>query len=110
MMLARFRPAHDQLAAEEFLVVQFLHGPFRFVDGVHLDEGEAFRALVVPVGDDLCVLDCAHAVEELEQVALRGVEGQVPDVKPGRGDFDRLRFTRSARSLRRLRTIASRRL
>ena len=55
-MLARFRTAHDQLAAEEFLVVQFLDGAFRLVDRLHLDEGEPFRALVVFVGHHLGVL------------------------------------------------------
>ena len=30
VMFARFRPAHDQLAAKEFLVVQFAHCAFRF--------------------------------------------------------------------------------
>src|SRR2546421_333321 len=92
MMLARFRAAYDQLPPEEFLVVQFLHCALRFVDGQHLDEGESLRTLVMPVSDDLGVLNCADAVEELEEVALRRVERQVPDVKPGRGHFDRFRF------------------
>src|SRR2546423_8128784 len=106
MMLARFRAAHHQLPAEEFLVVQFLHGTLRFVDGIHLDEGEPLRTLVVTIRDDLGVLDRADTVEELEQVALRRVERQVPDVKPGRRHFDRFRFTRRPR--RGLRTIPPR--
>ena len=80
-MLARFRAAHDQLAAQEFLVVQFLDGPFRFFDRQHLDEGKAFRTLIVLVGHDLRVLHLADAVEELEQVALGRFEGKIPDVK-----------------------------
>ena len=87
-MLARFRAAHDQLAAEEFLVVQFLDGAFRFFDRVHLHKGETLRTLVVFVGHDLGVLHRADAIEELEEIALRRFERQVPDVKPGRGDFD----------------------
>src|SRR4051794_6293287 len=98
MMLARFRAAYDQLATEEFLVVQFIHGTLRFIHRVHLDEGESLRALVVTIGDDLGVLDRADAVEELEQVALRRVERQVPDVEPGRRYFDRFRFTRRPRA------------
>ena len=74
VMLGRFRTAHDQLAPEEFLVVQFLDGAFRLIDRLHLDEGEPFRALVVPVGHDLRVLDVADAVEQLEEIALGGVE------------------------------------
>src|ERR1043165_2094635 len=109
MMLARFRAAYHQLAAEKFLVVQFLHGALRFVHGQHLDEGESLRALVVAISYDLGVLDRADAVEELEQIALGRVERRVPDVKPGRRHFDRFRFTRRPRT-RRLRTIPARML
>ena len=87
-MLARFRTAHDQLAAKKLFVVQFLHGTFGLIDRQHLHEGEAFRTLVVLVRYYLCILHRADAIEELEKVALRRVEGQVPDVKPGRRDFN----------------------
>ena len=73
-MLARFCAAHDQLSAEELLVVQFLNGAFRFLDGLHLHESETFRALVMPVAHNLGVLDMTHTVEQLEEVALRCVE------------------------------------
>src|SRR5450755_2575397 len=105
MMLARFRAAHDQLPAEEFLVVQFLHGAFRLVDREHLDEGEAFRTLVVFVRYHLGVLHRTDAVEEIEEIALRRIERQIPDIKPGRTDFDRFRF---ARRTRRLETVVAR--
>src|SRR5688500_6825010 len=59
MVLARFCATHDQLAAEEFLVVQFLHGAFCFINREHLHEGEALRTLVVFIGHDLGVLDRA---------------------------------------------------
>ena len=49
------------------------------------------------VTHDLGVLNMADAVEELEQVALRRIEGQVSDIKSGRGDLDRLGFTWGAR-------------
>ena len=87
-MLARLRAADHELAAEEFLVVQFLHGALGFIDRLHLHEGEAFRALVVPVTYDLRVLHVANAVEQLEEIALGCVEGQVADVKTRRSDFD----------------------
>ena len=88
MLLARLRAAHEQLAAEELLVVQLGDGAFRFFDGLHLHEGETFRALVVFVGHDFRVLHLADAVEELEEIALGRFEGQVADVKTRRGDFD----------------------
>ena len=95
-MLARFRAAHHQFAAQEFLVVQFLDGPLCFLDGLHLHKGESFGALIVPIAYHLRVLDVADAVEQLEEIALRGVEGQIANVKTGRSDFDWLRFARRA--------------
>jgi hypothetical protein len=79
-MLARFCAAHDQSAAEEFFVVQFLNGPFRFLDGLHLNKRKTLRALVVPVAYYLRILHVPHAVEQFEEIALGGVEGQVAHV------------------------------
>jgi len=73
-VLIGFCPAHNQPATEEFLVVQFLHRAFRFLDSLHLDKRKTFRALVVPVTYDLCVLHVSNAVEQFEEIALRGVE------------------------------------
>ena len=56
LMLIGFRAAHNEPATEEFLVVQFLHGAFRFLDGLHLHKRKTFRALVVPIAYDLCVI------------------------------------------------------
>ncbi len=39
-MVAGFGATHYQPAAEEFLVVQFFHGAFRFIDGLHLYKRE----------------------------------------------------------------------
>ena len=88
MVFARFRAAHDELAAEKFLVVQFLHGSFCFIDRQHLDEGESFRALVVFISHDLRVLHRADAVEEFEEIALRRIDRLIPDVKPRCSYFD----------------------
>ena len=52
------------------------------------------------VADDFGILDIAHAVEELEKIALGCVERKVADVKPRRRNFDRLRFTFDTRRLR----------
>ena len=87
-MLARFRAAHEELAAEEFLVVQFGDGALRFFHRIHLHKRETFRALVVFVGHNLRVLHLADAIEELEEIALCGFERQIADVKTRRRDFD----------------------
>src|SRR5205085_10753757 len=47
------------------------------------------------------------AVEELEQIALRRIERQVPNIEPGRGYFDCFRL---ARGPRRFRTVGAGRL
>ena len=99
LMLIGLRAAHNEPATEEFLVVQFLHGAFRLFDGQHLNEGEAFRTLVVLVRHYLRVLNRANSVEEFKEIALRGIERQVPDIEPGRGHFDRFRFMRRTRRL-----------
>ena len=41
-MLAGFGAAYYQPAAEEFLIVQFFHRPFRFLNGLHLYKRETF--------------------------------------------------------------------
>ena len=87
-MLIGFRAAHHEPAAEEFLVVQFLHRAFGFLDGLHLYKRETFRALVVPIAYDLCVLHVSNAVEQVEEIALGGVEGQVANVETRRRDFN----------------------
>jgi hypothetical protein len=63
LMLAGFRAADHEFAAEEFFVVQFLHRSFRFFDGLHLHKGETLGALVMPVTYDLGVLHVADAIE-----------------------------------------------
>jgi hypothetical protein len=88
LVLGCFGAAHHELASEEFLIVQFLDGAFRFIHCLHLHESEAFRPLVVPVAHDLGVLNVSDPVEQLEQIAFGGVKRQVPDVEPGRRDFD----------------------
>ena len=42
LTLGGFRAAHDQLTAEEFLIVQLLDGTLGFLDRLHVDESETF--------------------------------------------------------------------
>jgi hypothetical protein len=97
LVLIGFRAAHNEPATEEFLVVQFLHSAFRFLDGLHLHKRKTFRALVVPIAYDLCVLHMANAVEQVEEIALGGVEGQVPNVETWRRDFNPFWLARRSR-------------
>ena len=97
LMLIGFRAAHNEPATEEFLVVQFLHRAFRFLDGLHLHKRKTFRALVVPIAYDLCVLHVANAVEQVEEIALGGVERQVSNVETRRRDFNPFWLARRSR-------------
>ena len=99
-MLSGFRTAYYQPATEEFLIVQFLHGAFCFLDALHLHKSKTFRALVVPVTYDLRILHMSDAVEQFKEIALSCVEGQVPDVKTGRSHVYSFRLPRRARWLR----------
>ena len=74
LMLIGFRAAHNESATEKFLVVQFFHRAFRFLNGLHLYKRKTFRALVVAIANDFCVLDVSNAIEQLKKIALGGVE------------------------------------
>jgi len=99
-MLVGFRAAHNKPATEEFLVVQFVHRTFCFLDGLHLHKRKTFRALVMPIAYDLCVMHVSNAVEQFEEIALRGVEGQVANVQARRRDFNPLWLARRSQWLR----------
>ena len=96
-MLIGFSAAHNEPATKEFLVVQFLHSAFRFLDGLHLHKGKTFRALVMPIAYDLCILHVTNAVEQVEEIALGGVEGQVAYVETRRRDFNPFWLARRSR-------------
>jgi len=59
--------------------VQLLYSAFRLFDRQHLNEGEALRRW-------LCfrsrprVLHCSDAIEQFKEIALRRIEGQIPDI------------------------------
>jgi len=80
-MLIGFRAAHNEPAAEKFLVVQFFHRAFCFLDGLHLHKRKTFRALVVPIAYNLCVLHVSNAVEQIKEIALGGVKRQIANVE-----------------------------
>ena len=88
--------AHDKLAAHVLFVVQLGDGALGFVHGLHLHKGETFRFLGVLVGNDFNRLDDADSIEELEEITLRRIEGQIANVDAGRGDFYQLRRTKTA--------------
>jgi hypothetical protein len=96
-MLIGFRAAYDEPATEKFLVVQFFYRAFRFLYGLHLNERKTFRALVVPIAYDLCVLHVPNAVEQFKEIALGGVEGQVANVETRRRDFNPFWLARRSR-------------
>src|SRR5439155_143007 len=106
-MLIGFCPADNESATKEFLVVQFLHGAFCFLDALHLHKGKTFRALVVPVTYDLRILHVSDAVEQFKEIALSCVEGQVPDVKTGRSHVYSFRLPRRANHQEPSRTFSS---
>ena len=73
--------------------MQFFHGAFCFLDGLHLNKGKPFGTLVVPITYYFGVLHVSDTVEELEQIALGRVERKISDVETWRNNFDRLGFT-----------------
>jgi len=95
-MTISLRATHDQFAAKEFLVVQFLDRSFRFFDRLHLNEGESLRALVMLVGHYFRVLHLTHTVEQIEEIALGCFEGEVAHVKTRGRYFDVLGLARGA--------------
>src|SRR4029077_17434733 len=100
LMLIGFGAAYNKPATEKFLVVQFLHCAFRFLDGLHLHKRKTFRALVVPIAYDLRVLHVSNAVEQFEEIALSGVERQVSNVEALRRDLNPFGLARWSRWLR----------
>jgi hypothetical protein len=63
LLLYSLCAADHELAPHVVFVVQFGDGAFRFVDGLHLDEGKSFRFLRVFVGNDFHVLHRPDAAE-----------------------------------------------
>lgn len=70
--------------------MEFGNRALRFLDSLELNKPKAFRALRLPVRDDFRVLNNAYSVEQLNEITLGGVKGQVAHVNPGSRHFDRL--------------------
>jgi len=90
------RAADDQLATHVVFIVQLGDRALRFVDGLHLDEGEALGFVRMLVRNDLYVLDRSDPAEELEEIALRRLKRQVAYVNARGGNLDNLRFSESS--------------
>lgn len=73
-LFKRFGAANHELAAHEFLVVEFRNSAFRFIHRLHLYECKSFGAHVVAINDDFDILHRSDTVEEVEQVAFAGFE------------------------------------
>jgi len=99
-MLIGFGAAYDEPAPEEFLVVQFLHRAFRFLDGLHLHKRKTFRALVMPITYDLRVLHVSNAIEQFEEIALGGLRLIKNKVETQRRNFNTFGIERGSRWLR----------
>jgi hypothetical protein len=99
LMLVGLRAAHDQPAAEELLVVQFLYRTLCLLNGLHLHKCKTLRALIVAITDDLCVLHVSHTVEQLKEIAFCRVEREIANVKTGRCDFNPFGFAGGSRRL-----------
>ena len=80
-MLAGLGAADYQPAAEKFLIVQLFYGALCFLDRLHLYESKSFRALVVAITYDLGVLHVSDTVEQVEEIALCGIEREIANVK-----------------------------
>lgn len=78
--------AELQGTVHEVFAVQFADGAAGFIDAAHGDKGEAFGALSAVVDDDFSIADGTNTVEQLKEIALCGVIGEVADIEPLSGD------------------------
>ena len=85
--IERLGTADYELAAHELFVVEFCDSAFGLIHGLHLHKGETLRTHVVAIHYDLDVLNRTNPIEEIEQVALSGVERQVAYVEARGCDF-----------------------
>jgi hypothetical protein len=91
----RLGTAELEGAAHEFLAVQFTDCAASFLDGAHGDKGESFGTLGAVVHHDLGIADTTDAVEELEEIALGSIVGQIADIEALGRDIAGVRRRRS---------------
>ncbi len=85
----RLGATDHQRAAHEVLAVEIGHGLLGVFNGHHGHKGEALAALGAVVHHHFRVLHLAGAVEEFEEITLRGVIAEIADVKALAGHFGR---------------------
>ena len=68
-------------AAHKVFAAEFGDSTAGFFDRTHGDKGEAFGTLRAIIHHDFRIAYAANAIEELKEVALRGVIGEIADVK-----------------------------
>jgi len=73
------RLVHDEIPISEEASVQHLYRLRRLLFGGHLDKPESARPSRELIGDDSNRLDGAGLREELAEILLRGLEGEVTD-------------------------------
>lgn len=96
--------AELERAAHEFFAAQFGDGAAGFFNRAHGDKGEAFGTLRAVIDDDFGITDATDAIEELKEVALRGIIGKIADIEAicvDRGWIDGSVFTTRATGLTR---------
>jgi hypothetical protein len=94
--------AELERAAHEFFAAEFGNGTAGFFNRAHGDKGEAFGTLGAVINDDFGITDAADAIEELKEVALRGIIGKIADIEAvcvDSGGIDRGVFTTRATGL-----------
>jgi hypothetical protein len=82
--------AELERTAHEVFVAQFDHRTTCFVETAHGDKGKAFGTLCAAVHHDFSITHGAHTIEELHQIALSGIVGQIADVEAVGGDVGRI--------------------
>jgi hypothetical protein len=90
--LVHLRAADHDLPAHEIGPVQFGRGFLGGFQRFHFDKAEALGAIGVAVHRDLHILHRADLREEIEQIALGGLVGEIAHVELGRNDLLRNRI------------------
>ncbi len=83
LAFAGFCSAHDEFAAEKFAVVEFFDGSLCFLKSGHQHEPKALGSIGFAMGNDFGVAHRAHPFEELKEIVLGGVKGEIAHVEFG---------------------------
>ncbi len=80
LVILRFCAGNRELTSHEELIVEDFDGALGFVDVDHFNETVALRAMGGAVVDDLDAADGSDAFEQLFEIALGGVVGEVAHI------------------------------